>query len=117
MGNKYSSSDQAMINPSQSKRCFRSTEGRGVIWVAVELKYQRPFAKLNHGHLSFNSTSNLDICALWCVCVFVCVCVCVCLCVVVCVLCVWWVLVFLCVCVCVSVYVPVCVPVCVCMSI
>ena len=35
---------QAINIPSQSTQCFRGMEGRGVIWLAVELKYQQPFA-------------------------------------------------------------------------
>src|SRR4029434_955340 len=45
MGNKHSVSDRAINNFSQSTRCFRGTEERGVILLAVELKYKQPFVK------------------------------------------------------------------------
>ena len=35
----------AINNSSQSTRCFRSTKGRDIIELAVELTYQQPFAR------------------------------------------------------------------------
>lgn len=37
--------DRAINNSRQSTRCFSSLEGRSVIWLSFELKYQQPFAK------------------------------------------------------------------------
>ena len=46
--NKHSGADQAINNSSKSIHCFRSTEGRGVISLAVELKYQKPSARITN---------------------------------------------------------------------
>ena len=37
MGNIQSGSDRAINNPSPSTQCFRSTEGRGVIWLSSNI--------------------------------------------------------------------------------
>ena len=42
---KQSESDWAIRYASQSTSCFRSMEGRGVIWLAVELRYHHPFTR------------------------------------------------------------------------
>ena len=47
MGKKHSGSGRATNNPSQSTWCFRSTEGRGFIVLAVQHKYQQPIANMN----------------------------------------------------------------------
>lgn len=43
MGNKHRGLDRAINISWQSTRCFRNAEGRVVIWLALELKYQQPF--------------------------------------------------------------------------
>ena len=45
-GNKHSVSERDVNNSSQSTHCFRSTEGRGGSWLAVELKYQQTFTRI-----------------------------------------------------------------------
>ena len=45
MTNKNSVLDRAITNSKQSKHSFRSTKGRSVIWLAVELKYQEPLGR------------------------------------------------------------------------
>ena len=53
MGDKHSSSDQAINNSRQSACCFRSMEGSGVIRLAVELKYPQPFTKIADSAIKF----------------------------------------------------------------
>ena len=43
MGNEHSGSDRAVNISKQSTRWFRSTEGRGVIWLPVEVKISTTF--------------------------------------------------------------------------
>lgn len=48
---KYSGSDRAINNPSQTTQCLSSMEAKGEIWLAAELKYQQPFTKTRSAFL------------------------------------------------------------------
>ena len=57
MEDKQSVLDEAIRCSSQAGSCFRSIEGRGGIWLAVELKYQQSFAGI--ADWTFNPTKTI----------------------------------------------------------